>query len=410
MLIHDSTTASERQENMARKTAAGNGTIRKKTIMRKGKQYTYWEARYTEGIDPGTGKQIQRSITGKTQKEVAQKLKAVTISIDDGTYTAPSKMTVGQWLDIWTAEYLGAVKPRTVDSYKSNIKNHIKPGLGALKLDSLNAHMIQSFYNGLGEERNGKTGVSPKTVKNIHGVLHKALQQAVANGYIRFNPADACILPKITKKEIQPLNEDQIAAFLKAIKGHRYENLFVVTLFTGMREGEALGLLWDCVNLDKSTITVNKQLQKVRGSQGEYTLVSTKNGRGRTITVAPSIVKVLRNIKKTQLEHRLQYGKLWEDAGYVFTDEMGHHLKHQTVYLDFKKIMEQINSPNTRFHDLRHSYAVASIRSGDDIKTVQENLGHATAAFTLDVYGHVTERMKKESADRMEQFIKIVSG
>ena len=410
MLIHDSTTAPERQEKMARKTAAGNGTIRKKTIMRKGKQYTYWEARYTEGIDPGTGKQIQRSITGKTQKEVSQKLKAVTTSIDDGTYTTPSKMTVGQWLDIWTAEYLGAVKPRTVDSYKSNVKNHIKPGLGALKLDSLNAHMIQSFYNGLGEEKNSKAGVSPKTVKNIHGVLHKALQQAVANGYIRFNPTDACILPKITKKEIQPLNEDQIASFLQAIKGHRFEALFIVTLFTGMREGEALGLLWDCVNLEKGTITVNKQLQKIRSSQGEYTLAPTKNGKGRSITVAPSIIKVLRNVKKTQLEHRLRYGACWEDTGYVFTDELGHHLKHQTVYLDFKKIMEQIDSPNTRFHDLRHSYAVASIRSGDDIKTVQENLGHATAAFTLDVYGHVTERMKKESADRMEQFIKTVSG
>lgn len=410
MLIHDSTTAPERQEKMARKTAAGNGTIRKKTIMRKGKQYTYWEARYTEGIDPGTGKQIQRSITGKTQKEVSQKLKAVTISIDDGTYTTPNKMTVAQWLDIWTAEYLGAVKPRTVDSYKSTVKIHIKPGLGALKLDSLNAHTIQSFYNGLGEEKNSKAGVSPKTVKNIHGVLHKALQQAVANGYIRFNPADACILPKITKKEIQPLNEDQIASFLKAIKGHRFEDLFIITLFTGMREGEALGLLWECVNLEKGTIIINKQLQKVRGSQGQYTLAPTKNGKGRSITVAPSVVRVLKNIKKTQLENRLRHGACWENTGFVFTDELGHHLKHQTVYLDFKKIMEQIDSPNTRFHDLRHSYAVASIRSGDDIKTVQENLGHATAAFTLDVYGHVTERMKKESADRMEQFIKTVSG
>ncbi len=126
--------------------------------MRNGKQYTYWEARYTEGIDPGTGKQIQRSITGKTQKEVSQKLKAVTISIDDGTYTAPNKMTVAQWLDIWTAEYLGGVKPRTVDSYKSTVKIHLKHGLGALKLESLNAHTIQSFYNGLGEEKNGKEG------------------------------------------------------------------------------------------------------------------------------------------------------------------------------------------------------------------------------------------------------------
>lgn len=395
---------------MARKAASGTGTIRKKTVTRAGKEYSYWEARYTTGYDPGTGKQIQRSITGKTQKEVAQKLKVATTAIDEGTYTAPSKMTVGQWLDIWTEEYLGGVKPRTVDSYKATVKNHLKPNLGAVKLESLNAHTIQSVYNALGAHENSGKGLSPKSIKNTHGVLHKALQQAVANGYIRFNPADACVLPRIIKKEIQPMDEDLITAFLKTVQGHRYEDLFVTTLFTGMREGEVLGLLWDCVNLDKGTLTVNKQLQKVRGSKGEYQLVPTKNSKGRSITLAPSVIKVLRGVKRKQLENRLRYGECWENSGYVFTDELGRHLRHQTVYLDFKKIMVEIGSPTTRFHDLRHSYAVAAIKSGDDIKTVQENLGHATASFTLDIYGHVTEQMKQDSANRMEQFIKAVNA
>lgn len=394
---------------MARKAAAGTGTIRKKTITRNGKEYTYWEARYTSGRDLGTGKQIQRSITGKTQKEVAQKLKAATAAIDAGTYTAPSRMTVGQWLDIWTAEYLGAVKPRTVDSYKAIVKTHLKPGLGAIKLDTLAAHTIQTFYNSLSAPSEGRESLSPKTVKNIHGILHKALQQAVANGYIRFNPTDPCVLPKVVKKDLHPLDETQITAFLKAVKGHRYEDLFTVTIFTGMREGEVLGLLWDCVDLKKGTVTINKQLQKLRGTKGEYTLAPTKNSKGRTIAVAPSVVAILKRVHLRQLENRLRYGECWENSGFVFTDELGHHLKHQTVYLDFKKIMEEIGSPETRFHDLRHSYAVASIKSGDDIKTVQENLGHATAAFTLDVYGHVTDQMKQASAARMEQFIKAVN-
>lgn len=395
---------------MARKSAAGSGTIRKKTIVRSGREYTYWEARYTTGYDPGTGKQIQRSITGKTQKEVSQKLKAATAALDEGTYVAPNKMTVAQWLDIWTAEYLGGVKPRTVDSYKTTVNTHLKVGLGAIRLEALNTHTIQRFYNSLEKGEISKVPLSPKTIKNTHGVLHKALQQAVANGYIRFNPADACVLPKITKAEIRPLDENQIAKFLKAIKGHRYENLFLVTLFTGMREGEALGLLWDCVDLDKGKLLINKQLQKVRGARGEYVLAPTKNGKGRSITAAPFVINIFRNIKRQQLENRLRYGECWQSTGYVFTDELGGHLKHQTVYLDFKKVMVEIGSPETRFHDLRHSYAVASIRSGDDIKTVQENLGHATAAFTLDIYGHVTEKMKQESADRMEQFIRSVSG
>lgn len=390
---------------MARKAAAGTGTIRKKTITRNGKEYTYWEARYTSGRDPGTGKQIQRSITGKTQKEVAQKLKAATTAIDAGTYTAPSRMTVGQWLDIWTSEYLGAVKPRTVDLYKGVAKSRIKPGLGAVKLETLTPHTVQSYYNGLSKE-----GLAPKTVKNIHGILHKALQQAVSNGYIKTNPADSCILPRAIRKELKPLDEDMITTFLKAIQGHQFADLFTVTLFTGMREGEALGLLWDCVDLTKGTITVDKQLQLIRGSGGQYQMVPTKNSKSRSITLAASVVKVLRDVKRKQLENRLQYGPLWEDSDFVFTDELGHHLSASSVYKSFKKVMEQIGSPETRFHDLRHSYAVASIRSGNDIKTVQENLGHATAAFTLDVYGHVTEKMKQESAAQLDLFIKAVNA
>lgn len=394
---------------MARKAAAGTGTIRKKTVTRNGKEYTFWEARYTAGSDPGTGKQIQRSITGKTQKEVAKKLKEATAAIDSGTYIAPNKMTVGEWLDIWSAEYLGSVKPLTVSAYKATIKTHLNPGLGAVRLEQLNAHAIQSFYNSLCAPEKGDAALSPKTVKNVHGILHKALQQAVANGYIRFNPTDACILPRIVKKEIQPLDENQITTFLKAIKGHKYEDLFTVTLFTGMREGEALGLTWDCVDLSKGTILINKQLQLLRGTKGEYQLAPTKNSKGRSITLAPFVVTVLKKVKLNQLENRLRYGEFWENSGYVFTNELGQHLKHVTVYKSFKKVMDEIGSPATRFHDLRHSYAVASIRSGDDIKTVQENLGHATASFTLDVYGHVTEKMKQDSANRMEQFIKSVN-
>ncbi len=385
---------------MARKSAAGSGTIRKKTVTRNGKEYTYWEARYTAGYDPGTGKQIQRSITGKTQKEVSRKLKEATTALDAGTYTAPSKMTVAQWMDIWAVDYLGGVKPLTVSNYQSNIRNHIKPCLGAIRLDALTPHEIQAFYNSL--------TVSPKTVKNIHGVLHKALDQAVSNGYIRFNPADSCVLPRVVRKEIQPLDEKQIADFLRAIHGDPFEDLFLVTLFTGLREGEILGLTWDCVDLANGILTINKQLIAARGAEEKYQLAPTKNGKARTITVAPSVRDILRRVKCRQLENRLKYGECWADTGFVFTTELGEHLIHYTVYTHYKKIAAQIGCPDSRFHDLRHTYAVASIQSGDDLKTVQENLGHATASFTLDVYGHVTQQMRQASADRMEQFIQSV--
>lgn len=391
---------------MARKAtrnAQGGGTIRQRKDGR-------WEARYTVGRDPGTGKQTQRSVYGATQKEVRQKLAQAVAAIDTGTYTAPQRMTVGQWLDIWQRDYLGGVKPFTVLNYSQHIKNHIKPAMGAIKLEALNAHTIQGFYNDLGAERDGKPGLSPKTVKNIHGVLHKALQQAVKVGYLRFNPADACELPRIERKDIKPLDDEAMTAFVKAVQGHRYEAVYLTMLFTGMRRGEACGLTWDCVDLERGTIRIDKQLQNVPGQPGEYRLASTKSGKGRTITAAASVVKLLRKHRAQQSECQLKAGPLWQNNGFVFCNELGEHLSPSTVYHDFKRIMAAIGLPDARLHDLRHSYAVASLRAGDDIKTVQGNLGHHAAAFTLDVYGHVTEEMKQASADRMEKFIKGIAN
>ena len=157
------------------KAASGMGNIRKKTVRKGDKEYEYWEARYTVGFDPGTGKQVQKSVSGKTQKEVAQKLKELTAALDAGTYIAPSKMTVGQWLDIWQSEYLSNVKPSTVSSYDATIRNHLKPGIGAIRLDMLTTHDIQEFYNNLFSPEEDVKGLSAKTIKNIHGILHQLL-------------------------------------------------------------------------------------------------------------------------------------------------------------------------------------------------------------------------------------------
>ena len=193
-------------------------------------------------------------------------------------------------------------------------------------------------------------------------------------------------------------------------RGHRFEVLYLVTLFTGLRRGEVCGLTWDCVDLDRGTILINKQLQQVPGHSGEFRLTPTKNGKGRMITPAGFVVEALKRHKVRQTEARLKAGPLWQEEGLVFTDEVGHRLSPNTVYHNYKRLVASIGLPEARLHDLRHTYAVDSLRAGDDIKTVQSNLGHHTAAFTLDVYGHVTEQMKRASANRMEKFIQSVSG
>jgi len=388
----------------SKKSTSGMGSIRKVTKVVKGKEYTYYEARYTESFDPRTGKQIQRSISDKSKKVVAQKLKAAVAAIDAGTYKAPCKMTVAQWLDIWVAEYLNSVKPLTKHNYNKQVQKHLKPALGVARLEALDTHTIQRFYNSL-----IASGLSPKTVKNVHGILHCALQQAIACDYIYRNPADACKLPKVTKPEIKPLEPEEIARLLKEAEQDDYCNLFIVAMFTGMRQGELLGLAWECVDFNSGIITVKQQLQC---KDGNYFLETPKSGKNRTILPAPIVMDALRNQLERQQKEQEQAGEMWDNQfNLVFTDALGKYLVRRTVVKHFKKISQRAGiSDDARFHDLRHSFAVSSLYAGDDIKTVQANLGHATAQFTLDVYGHVTQKMRQESANRMQKFYEQLSS
>lgn len=297
-----------------------------------------------------------------------------------------------------------------MDSYRLQIKNHIKPALGAVRLSELNTTTIQCFYNSLEKKHGDRSALSPKSIKNVHGVLHAALKKAAALRYIPYNPSDACELPVIQKKEIQPLDDTAIAAFLKAVQGSRFDILYQITVFTGMREGEVLGLTWDDIDFDTGSITISKQLQREKKKNGKYYLSSPKNSKSRTIKPAQYVLQLLRRQHILQSSAKLQAGAMWDNPwNLVFTNEMGRHLVAVTVYKDFKQIAAKIGIPTARFHDLRHSYAVAALQAGDDIKTVQGNLGHHTAAFTLDTYGHVTEKMKQSSAERMEAFINSIS-
>lgn len=389
---------------MARKAtrgAQGNGSIRQRSN-------GMWEGRYTAGRDPRTGKQIQRSVYGKTQKEVAQKLRQVTFEIEEGTYSEPSRMTTGQWLDMWIEEYVNNVKEMTLNLYKSNINVRIKPGIGHFRLSELTTTHIQRFYNGL---MKGDKPLTAKTVKNIHGVLHRALEQAVRLGFIKANPSDNVSLPRVQRAEIKPMADDDIALFLNALHGEPLEYLLITDLFTGMRRGEILGLTWDCVDFDRGTITISKQLIHLRDGSGEYRLTSPKNGKTRVIAPAQSIMDILQKQKSLQDSMRREAAGAWSNPeDFVFTNELGHHLYHSNVYRNFKRIVASIGMPETRFHDLRHSYAIAALQSGDDIKTLQENLGHHTAAFTLNVYGHVSDKMRQESARRMDLYFKNKSN
>ena len=390
------------------RSAAGGGSIRKKVVIRNGKEYVYWEARYTAGHDTGTGKQIQKSIYGKTQKEVRRRLQQITTSIDEGTYVAPTKLSLEQWLNRWLEDFCVDVKPRTLDKYKSTARVRLIPYLGKIKLSDLSAHHIQHVYNGFLRGTDGFRQLSTKSIRDTHGTLHRALQQAVELNYIKVNPSDRCKLPRIEKTDIKPMESQQISAFLHALRGNRYERLFTVDLFTGLRMGEILAISWDCIDFEKGTLRIYRQLHQVKG---QYFYGTLKNDKPRQLTVAPTVLEVLKEQRAQQRRWKIAAGSAWmNDENLIFTDEIGRHLSPNTVRSALHRITDPLGLEGFRFHDLRHSYAVASLQAGDDLKTLQSNLGHHTASFTMEVYGHCTEEMQQASANRMESFISGVSG
>ncbi len=379
------------------RTANGCGAIRKRADGR-------WEARITVGVDPITGKQKRKSVYGKTQKEVRMLLTKITAEVDAGEYLEPTKMKVGDWFDTWVSEYLIANKPATRGAYNEHVRVHLKPYLGKLRLDALTAQQIQALYKKLMHDKQ----LSPKTIKNIHGVLHRSLEQARKLGYLKSNPADAVVLSRVEKKQVRTLDTPDLVTFLKAIAGDRYELELFVDVFTGLRQGELLGLTWDCVDFEHNLLLINKQHNRAKGEK-DFKFCSLKNDQIRMLTVPGEVMQALRRQQQRQALWASIAGDKWNNAdNLVFTNEFGRYENNKTLYMNSKRIAEKLGMKNMRFHDLRHTYAVNSLKAGDDIKTLQENLGHATASFTLSTYAHATRTMKQESANRMAKFIESV--
>lgn len=393
---------------MATKRVNGEGNIRKR------KNGT-WEARITSFIDPKTGKQTMKSFYGRTRKEAKEKMEAFLEEKEEARQIfAPlpdngNDLFLSDWLEIWYKDYLAKVKVSTKCNYRSIIDNHISPVLGGYPLSKLRAPVIQNFYNQLYEEKK----LSPKYIKNIHGVLHSALDKAVEVEYTTKNYSSVCEIPKVLKPEITPLNREEQIKLFAALKGEEFEDLILTDLFTGLRCGELLGLTWDCVDFENGIIHVKKQLCLPRNKGGGKCYWSTlKNGKTRIVVPAPFVMDVLRHHKAVQAAQKLAAGSLWDEGdfpGLVFCHPNGYHYIQPTIWKELQKILQKAGLGRHRVHDLRHTFAVNSLKAGDDIKTLQENMGHYSAAFTLDKYGHVVDEMRKASSDRMQNLINSMS-
>ncbi|MDD3921532.1 MAG: site-specific integrase, partial [Eubacteriales bacterium] len=363
---------------------------------------------YMMPANPITGKPPYRtSVDGDTEEQARLKASKRIAAVSAGTYEKPNYMQLSVWLEKYVNEYMDGLKPNTKREYQNTIKRYLVPQMGRYRLFELNPSLIKGVYNKL-QNRSARGGLSSKTIKNVHALLHSALDKAVFLGYLQKNPSDGISLPRVERRTMQVIQDEDIPRFLEAIKGHRFEALYFVDMFSGVRQGELLGMQWSDVDFQNGTITISKQLQRDREIGGQWRLVSLKTGHNgvRTLTVAPAVMDVLRHVKATQAQWRLTLGREWHnDMNLVFTNEYGGHLTGSAVYKALKKIVSSIGLDDIRFHDLRHSFALYALQNGDSLKEVQEAKGHTTITTTMDVYGHFSQQMKEASAERMNTFI-----
>lgn len=304
--------------------------------------------------------------------------------------------TVADWTECWLMQYCMDIKDSTKLEYKKIAEQHINRVLGQVKLTELTHEDVQLFINSLNMGIGIKNKLSPKSIKNIHGILHICLKVAVDFGYIPANPADKIILPKKRTPDIAHLEPEMLRHFFAAIQNHPKRLLFTISIFTGMREGELIAFTWDCVHFKTGEIYLYRQLSN-KNPEREYRFTSLKNGKTRTIRPAPFVMSLL----KTEFDSVQP-----NISDFVFKNEKGDHYTHAALYNAFQRVMKRLHyRQHIRFHDLRHTYAVLSLLAGDDIKTLQMNLGHYSAAFTLDVYGHRNDLMMKQSSEKMERLI-----
>lgn len=358
------------------------------------------DGRYGTQIPTPDGK--YKTVYGKTSKECRQKAYDLVAQLEDGTYVKSDKTLFSKWADDWKAGYLIGIKASTKKSYCGHLNKHIVPVIGDKPVQSIEKKELQKLFTSLFNDK----GLSPKTVKNIHGSLHKCLDDAISAGLIRINPATGITLPKRTKPEIHPLSESDIPIFYQAAKDSPYYPAYLFLLLTGLRLCELTGLTLDRIDLDNKTMLVDRQLLSVDPIE----FGPPKHDKHRTVPLPQTALDIIKSQKIKQAEFRLLTGNPdYNHTGFVFTEDDGRPCQGQTVSKHLKKIAEKSGFPNLRLHDLRHTFAVLSLQAGVDIKTVQENLGHHSAAFTLDQYAFVTPGMLQSAADKLENIYMSIS-
>lgn len=403
----------------------------KKIAAQRGKdkvppKYTRWTMRVFLGRDAeGKRKFVVRTFRTKTEaKAEAERLQVMK---RDGLQISPIKTSLSKYLQTWLDARESQLLDGTIMDYRGMVRRYIQeppngmPHIGFVQLNQLAPQAFEAVYTYMWKDM----GLSPRTIRYLHTVLRQALGHAVLTGSLPRNPTDGVRPPSRAResdsesrdqeKRVNAMNGQQAAAFLEAAQGDRYHALWAVLLMGGLRPGEALGLMWEDVDLDGGKIHVRQSLTR-RGVKG-WKLKPPKTDQGRRVVVLPAVaVQALRRWRAEQAAERLKLGAEYNDRGFVFASEFGEPLDGSNLAArNFKRILKAAKlgtwegegrrrrfRPAFRMYDLRHTCATLLLLDGENPKIVSERLGHASITLTLDTYSHVLPDMQESAADRLE--------
>lgn len=369
------------------KRANGEGSIWKRA-----------DGRWVSGLSLANGK--RKYYYGRTRAEVAGKLAAATKQRQDGQTIVGERQTVKEFLTSWLEGSKPSLRPRTYATYEIILRLHAIPFVGKHRLARLSPQHLQNLYSDRLD-----AGLSPASVRKLHAILHRSLEQARKWKLVVQNPADDVALPRFQRHAMKTLNPEQARLLLQAVSSDRLEALYVLALTTGMREGELLGLRWEDLDLEAGSLRVQGTLY--RGPEGFVIGEPKTKGSRRHIALGPLAIESLRHHRVNQTAERLLRGAAWQDSGLVFPNELGRPIEATNLRRrSFEPLLAKAGLPRIRFHDLRHSAATLLLGQGIHPKIVSERLGHSQISITLDLYSHVTPTMQRQAADAMETLLR----
>lgn len=367
-----------------------------------------WTAYWEDGKS-ADGRRHQCSRGGFATKRAAQQhLSTVLGAKQAGSYVPPARTTVGSYLtESWLPMQQQRLRASAMDDYRRRIRRHILPSLGGIELQDLDAAHLDRLYADLLDHGGpGGRALAPKTVRNVHAIIRKALSDATRKRLVTRNVAIDADPPKVPgpgEREMATWTPKELKTFLSAIARHRLAAAYVLAASTGMRRGEVLGVRWSDLDLGHGTVAV---CQTILSVAYKITVGEPKTARGRrTISLDPFTVAVLLTHRAEQAKEKMSIGGRYNHHDLVFARPDGKPVHPDLFSQTFDRTVKRIGLRRVRLHGLRHTYATLALRAGVDAKTVSSRLGHSTVAFTLDVYTKAVPQLDREAADTIARLI-----